>query len=1018
MNALEALGVGFEIKRPAQLPEYQSPFLGKCFGAPSERACYQRYLGRDSVCRPCLLARAVKTGEIQREKLRGVDGRHFDVTAIPLPKLDQVSGWAMEVLQDVTERSRAEQALRESEERFRAMAENTLDVIARFDRQYRCLYVNPVVAKQTGALRESFEGKTLAEMSFPPGIRRAMEAEIDAVFATAETRRTQLQWPNGYCVDMLLIAERGEAGETRAVITSARDITYLKRTEEELRQREARLEQAQSLANVGDFVWDFSAHEVTWSRQLCRIHGVDLNDLSRPENAFWHLIVPGDRERVAQHLATARIDGEPVHVEYRIVRPDGVERSLAATISVQHGAPGEPAVLSGSVQDITDQVLAASALRASEERYRMLADNVGDGIWLMSLKTLRLVYASQAVVRALGYSLEELNNISLDQLMTPESYARMRGMLAEALPLATTDRDIMRRIEVEERMKSGDTRWVEVTARLLFDAHGAPSEIIGVTHDISERRRAHELMAQAKAHAEEASRLKSQFVSNVSHEVRTPLNAIIGLAELMLRDGDLASVQARARIVLNESEVLLALVNELLDHAKMEEGKLELCPESIDLRGLLTAIGRSTAIAAARKALAFRLAVASDVPEVVVCDELRLRQVLQNLTSNAVKFTSRGEVALEVSCLGHSQSGVLLRFSVIDTGVGIPADRLTAIFDAFVQADANTTRRFGGTGLGTTIARQLVRMMGGELKVASSPDQGSRFWFDVRFELGASATLEPPSSRGEASSSEALARKGKILVAEDYPINHRILREHLESVGHEVTVVENGEDAFRACAEQSFDLVFMDLQMPVMDGFESARRIRQLPGPNGRVPILATTASAEASTRRECVAKGMNGVITKPVRRRIVLETVDNWLLHSAGELDTPMPPSMAIALQHLEPKSQEKALDFPRLLEQFGGKESLARSVAQEFARNLKREQAEMASLCRASEFEELRRRAHRVKGGAASISATAVAGIAEQLESAARNADIVSIAGLLVKLAEAQCSLARLLTEKPPRK
>jgi CheY-like chemotaxis protein/HPt (histidine-containing phosphotransfer) domain-containing protein len=249
------------------------------------------------------------------------------------------------------------------------------------------------------------------------------------------------------------------------------------------------------------------------------------------------------------------------------------------------------------------------------------------------------------------------------------------------------------------------------------------------------------------------------------------------------------------------------------------------------------------------------------------------------------------------------------------------------------------------------------------------------------------------------------------LIAEDYPINHRILREHLESAGHQVTVVEHGEDAVRACSERCFDLVLMDLQMPIMDGFEATEYIRALPGHLGKVPILATTASAEASTRRECLEKGMNGVVTKPVRRKAILEAVENWLAHSAGEIDTPIPPSMARAVQEDDPVSRQAAFNYQRLLEQFGGKETLARSVAREFTHNLEQELADLAALSKAFDFERLRQRAHRLKGGAASIGATVVSEIAAELEISARNADMGPATQLLNKLQEARLSLTRMV-------
>jgi two-component system, sensor histidine kinase and response regulator len=1013
LDALDALGIGFEIKQPAQLPEYQSTYLKKLICSENEGVCHQRYLGQDSACRPCLLARAIKTGELQRATLESSDGHYFDVTAIPQQGIGQGHQWAMEVLQDVTERTWAEKALRASRERFRVIAENSPDVISRFDREYRYLYISPNIFERTGKLPENIVGKKLDEVGIPPDICQIMTAEIDAVFGTGETGHVQVQWHNGTWIDWLFVAERNETGEARAVIAFARDISQIKKNEAELLQRQARLENAQALADTGDFSVDIGTNHVTWSKQLFRIHGLDPEKDTPNTESFLGLMLPTYTESVLQHVAAAGTTGVTQKFEYRIMRPDGTARALAASIGSKSDENGELVTLFGSVQDVTEQVLAADALRKSEELYRMIADNVGDGIWLVELHTLRFIYTSPAVVQASGYSAEELADLSLDELITQDSLSRLQGVLSQALPLAKTDRNITRRLEVEQRTKSGSARWVEMTVRLLFDAAGSPREIIGVTHDVTERRNAHELLTKAKFHAEEVSRLKSHFVSNVSHEMRTPLNAIIGLSELMLRDGDLESVQARASVVLHESELLLSLVNDLLDQAKMEQGKLELCPEPTRVRELLEAVERTASIAATSKALPFRLSVDPSVPDVIACDELRLRQVLQNLVGNAVKFTDHGEVRLEVSCSEQNANSARLIFSVVDTGIGIAEERQAAIFDPFVQADVNTTRRFGGTGLGTTIARELVRMMGGDIKITSALEHGSRFWFELTFELPNPSTTVQPQSRSVLGLDNPQSRRSaSILVAEDYPINHRILREHLESAGHQVTVVEQGDAAVHACSERRFDLVLMDLQMPVMDGFEATQRIRALPGHLGKVPILATTASAEASTRRECLAWGMNGVVTKPVRRQAILETVENWLAHSAGEIDTPMPPSIARAPQQDDPVSRQAAFNYQGLLEQFGGKETLARSVAREFTHNLEQELADLAALSKAFDFERLRQRAHRLKGGAASICATAVSELAAELEVLARNADMVPVPQLLNKLQEARLSLAKMVS------
>lgn len=933
------------------------------------------------------------------------EGRVFEVTAIPELGSEALAGWAMEVLQDVTLRTKAEQALRESEERFRTMAENSVDMILRFDHKYRYLYANPFACASFGIPSERLIGMTLSEVHEDRSWCERVEGEIDLVFSRGESRRVQIEWGQGFWADWFLFPERSADGKTTAVLSTVRDITYLKRTEEELRQRESRLEQAQSLANVGDFLWESHPERLVVSAQLRRILGVTDDDLEL-DTATLRAAIGPDLHRVWVNLVYSAIEGSrPTQFRTKLRRIDGALREVAVAVRVERDEFGSVRSVAGSVQDITDQALAEAALAKSEQTYRMIADNVGDGIWSLDIASMSFSYANPSVIEASGYSVHELSELTLSQLVTSESMLTIQRHMAEALAGSVRERQSPHRFEVEEITKAGEHRWVEVTARLVVDAEGTPREVVGVTHDVTERHRALELLARAKTQAEEASRLKSRFLSNVSHEVRTPLNAIIGLTELIARDTDVEVARERAKMVLYESEVLLALVNDLLDHAKVEEGRLEITPEPNDLHELLESVARSARLLARRKGLEFEYRLGSDVPQTVHCDALRLRQILQNLLNNAVKFTETGRIELAVDRLAVHEQASTVRFSVKDTGIGIRADRQQAIFEPFVQADSDTTRRYGGTGLGTTIARELTERMGGHIHLSSVLGRGSRFWFELPLQQAVSRELpsEPSSTRRRSS----IGMRGAILVVEDYPTNHRILREHLESAGHQVVVMENGADAVRICEQRRFDLVFMDLQMPQMDGFEATRRIRKLPGVLGEVPIIAMTASAEASTWRECESFGMNGILTKPVRTKAVLSTVTQWLVADSE----PAPPSIAGEARELERLGRLVAFDYQSLVEQFAGKKQLARSVAEDFVQSLVHEIESLRESCERGDREAVRQRAHRVKGGALTIGALEVADLARALEEGAATEPQTEISDTIKRLGEAQANLATVL-------
>ncbi|MEJ2038028.1 MAG: ATP-binding protein, partial [Desulfosarcinaceae bacterium] len=331
--------------------------------------------------------------------------------------------------------------------------------------------------------------------------------------------------------------------------------------------------------------------------------------------------------------------------------------------------------------------------------------------------------------------------------------------------------------------------------------------------------------------ARQADQAKSRFLANMSHEIRTPLNGIIGCTEIMLSSSSLTQCHEMAGASLDASEHLLSLINNVLDYSKIEAGKIMLEHRAFDLYKLVDSVVGGLTVQASAKGISLRTKISGAPHPYLVGDVLRLRQVLINLVNNAIKFTQHGSVILSVEKLASPESGrgPGLRFSVVDTGIGIAEDRQAGIFQRFTQADESTTRRFGGTGLGTTIAHQLVRLMGGRLELRSRPGRGSTFFFALHLPL---CSIEDVRS-SETGSTESLLpgkdlcapRPGRILLAEDTPVNQIVISKHLESQGHTVLLADNGRLAVEACRAQNFDLVLMDIQMPEMDGFEAARRI-------------------------------------------------------------------------------------------------------------------------------------------------------------------------------------------------
>ena len=384
---------------------------------------------------------------------------------------------------------------------------------------------------------------------------------------------------------------------------------------------------------------------------------------------------------------------------------------------------------------------------------------------------------------------------------------------------------------------------------------------------------AHDLAAVERRKAEVASAAKSDFLAVISHEIRTPMNAVISAANLLRRTRLDAEQREHVAMLLDAGDVLVGLLNDVLDFSKIEAGKMQLESSATDVRARLGSLQRLWEPRAAANGVRLTVEVCEDAPECVMTDPLRLQQILFNLISNAVKFTQDGDVTVSVAWTaaeGVPSAGVLT-VSVIDDGVGIPADRLSEIFNSFEQADAGTTRRYGGTGLGLAISRRLAQIMGGDLTVVSILGEGSTFTVTLPVEVAAKPALGPDKARRVADAN-ALAGMS-ILAADDHAVNRRILSLLLEPHGCRLTLVENGEEAVAAAAEQTFDAILMDMQMPVMDGLEASRRIRA-GGLNRATPLIALTANAMDVHRAAWDAVGAEAFLTKPIDPVLLARTL------------------------------------------------------------------------------------------------------------------------------------------------
>ncbi|MFA6202188.1 MAG: PAS domain-containing protein [Gallionella sp.] len=571
---------------------------------------------------------------------------------------------------------------------------------------------------------------------------------------------------------------------------------------------------------------------------------------------------PEDYEILMASIHESARTQQPWRLEYRVMLPMRGLRWLEGQSRPEKLSDGS-VIWHGYLSDVTERHQAAVSLHEVSERLALATQAGGVGVWDWDVVNNALTWDDQ-MFALYGLHRDQFSGAAeaWSSAILPEDTAQAQACMHNAL----TNKQHYD-TEFRVRWPDGSIHNIRALASVKFDAAGQPLRMTGTNWDITELKQSQQALQRAKEVAESLAQSKSEFLANMSHEIRTPMNAVIGLSELALDSTDPAEKQSHLQQINDSSRSLMGILNDILDLSKIEAHQLSVEKIQFNLTELLDSIQRIFTLSAAGCDIEFKVVRDADIHQLLLGDPLRLRQILTNLLGNAFKFTPKGLVTLNVSQIENAADSTTLRFSVKDSGIGMSPGQISALFQPFSQADSSISRRFGGTGLGLTISRNLAQLMGGDIKVESQAGAGSTFSVELTFSKV--QVSEPQRRQSDKAPPElreiAHALRGKhVLLTEDNRINQLVATKMLEKIGLLVDIANNGEEAIQRLQEKTYDIVLMDIQMPVMDGLEATRLIRQ-DARFTNLPIVAMSAGVTLDEKSACDNAGMTGFVAKPI---------------------------------------------------------------------------------------------------------------------------------------------------------
>ncbi|MCU0352600.1 MAG: PAS domain S-box protein [Cytophagales bacterium] len=769
----------------------------------------------------------------------------------------------------IAQKKKDNQKIAEKEKFIRSVTQAMPDVLYVFDLlELRYVFTNKQISNVLGYTPEEIQdmhGEFLTELIHTDDMPAVLASNKEVALARdneifpVEYRMRHKFGHYVWLHAQQMVFERDEQGIPVMLMGVAKDVTEQKYNLAALEASEARyralIEKAEDIIYEMDADWN-----ITYVNPVAeRLLGYTQIDFSKKR--LWNIIRTEYRREIEEVYIREKETRRVIpYAEFPVRTKSGGEVWLGQNTTVEYNGDLVKTIRV-IARDITARKIAELELQQSELKYRLAVENIAEAVFQIDREG-KFTYLNQAWAATTGFSVEE----SLGKLYTEFVHPDDRKYDMEQFQPVNRQEQEFTRHQIRYLTKDGGYKWVEVYAQAIKTPKQRVQVVTGTITDISERRTKEQSLIKAKEHAEDIAMAKQNFLSMMSHEIRTPMNAVIGITHLLLQEDPRQDQLENLNVLKFSADNLLVLINDILDYSKIEAGRITLEEVDFRLHDLVVSIEQSMAYKAQEKNIDLNVVIDENLPENVVGDPVRISQILNNLVSNAIKFTQYGLVRIEVRMHegpdADTEDYADIDFSVSDTGIGIPADKLEYIFESFTQASSDTTRKYGGTGLGLAITKRLLEAQDSGIHVSSVEGLGSRFYFTLRLRKGKAA---PKRFLQPATNTISDLSHIRLLLVEDNDINTLVATKFLSQWGLVPDCAVNGAEAVKKIKTKQYHLVLMDLQMPVMDGYEASKAVRKLPDPYfQKLPIIALTASAMGDVRSKIMEAGMNEHLIKP----------------------------------------------------------------------------------------------------------------------------------------------------------